>query len=565
MRLRDLRINVKIMMAIVVIAVISLAGSLYGGQQIVIVDQTYSSIIDHEEASKLANARASRLMMAYMRDIYALVMETTAEGNAQGKARVAATESDLWAKEKEVRDLLPGRGDEIDRVYAPVHAGVETCRPVVKAAAEATSPEDITAVGRRMKNECEPRLDAAQANLSKFTDSLIADAAQQSTQASAAAHRTSILLLAGNLLGLALGIAMMLWIVRGGVTGPLAALGKVMGDLAGGHLEAEVTGLDRKDEVGQMARTVEVFKTNAHRVQAMEREQAEAKAKAEADRKRAMLAMADNFESSVMGLVKGVSSQATELQATAQGMATGAGQASEQAGTVAAAAREATTNVQTVAAATEELSSSIAEISHHVTEAARVSTQASEETARANTMVEGLARAADKIGEVVKLINDIASQTNLLALNATIEAARAGDAGKGFAVVAGEVKNLANQTGRATEEIGQQIATVQEETRRTVEAIKGIATVIDQVREISSGIASAVEEQGAATKEIARNVQQAATGTEDVSANIVGITQAAQNAVSGAHEILAASGDLAKNAETMRAEVTRFLDTVRAG
>jgi methyl-accepting chemotaxis protein len=218
-----------------------------------------------------------------------------------------------------------------------------------------------------------------------------------------------------------------------------------------------------------------------------------------------------------------------------------------------------------VAAATEELSSSISEISRHVSEAAKVSTQASEETARTNTMVEGLARAADKIGEVVKLINDIASQTNLLALNATIEAARAGDAGKGFAVVAGEVKNLANQTGRATEEISSQIAAVQEETRRTVEAIRNIGSVIDQVREISSGIASAVEEQGAATQEIARNVQQAATGTQDVSANIVGISQSANDAVEGAHQILAASGDLAKNSETMRLEVTRFLDGVRAG
>ncbi|MDR3437935.1 methyl-accepting chemotaxis protein [Telmatospirillum sp.] len=287
--------------------------------------------------------------------------------------------------------------------------------------------------------------------------------------------------------------------------------------------------------------------------------------KAEIDRKRTMASLAENFEKAVTGLVAGVSSQASQVRSSAQSIADGAGQASGQAEAVAAAAQEATTNVQTVASATEELSSSISEISHQVTEAAKVSTIASEETARTNTMVEGLARAADKIGEVVRLINDIASQTNLLALNATIEAARAGDAGKGFSVVAGEVKNLANQTGRATEEISNQISSVQDETRRAVEAIHNIGSVIDQVREISSSIASAVEEQGAATKEIARNVQHAATGTQDVSANIVVIAKSAQDSVAAARQVLGISDQLAKNSEMMRQEMMRFLDNVRAG
>ena len=366
------------------------------------------------------------------------------------------------------------------------------------------------------------------------------------------------------LLAIVVGMGAAILIGRG-ITGPVNAMTRAMGILAKGDTSVVIPATENKDEIGEMAQAVQVFKDNAIRVAAMQKEQEEAKARAESERKRMMLSMADNFENAVMGLVKGVSAQATEMQATAQSMSAAAEQSSAQASTVAAAAQQATANVQTVAAAAEELTSSISEISRQVADAARISTTASEETARTNTMVEGLALTANKIGEVVNLITDIASQTNLLALNATIEAARAGDAGKGFAVVANEVKNLANQTGRATDEISAQINAVQEETRRAVEAIRNIGTVIDQVRQISSGIASAVEEQGAATQEIARNVQEAATGTQDVSMNVTGIMESATSTGAAAGQVLGAAEDLAKNSETLRSEVSRFLDGVRAG
>ncbi|MTJ82916.1 MAG: HAMP domain-containing protein [Telmatospirillum sp.] len=553
------------MIGIAVIAVISVAGSVFGGNQIDKVDQNYQDILAHEEVAKLVNARAGRQLSVYIRDIYSLTTETTDEGNARGKAQVAATETDLLGKEAEVLALLPAMTERIRQTYSAVTEGVSLCRPVVKDAAEATTAEDILKVAARLKKDCEPRLENARISVTALTDDIVKEGKRRGAHASDAAHGAAISVIAGTLAGLAVGVVVMLLVVRKGITGPLAALRKVMGDLAGGNLAVAVSGVDRKDEVGEMARTVQVFKDNALRVREMEREQAEAKAKAEADRKRDMLAMADSFEAAVMGLVKGVSGQATEMRATAQSLASGAEQSSGQAATVAAAAQQATANVQTVASATEELSSSISEISRQVVEAAKVSAQASEETAMTNARVEGLARAADKIGEVVKLINDIASQTNLLALNATIEAARAGDAGKGFAVVAGEVKHLANQTGKATEEISGQIAAVQEETRRTVEAIRSIGAIIDQVRQISSGIASAVEEQGAATQEIARNVQEAAMGTQDVSQNIDGISASVSVTLDGSRQVLDVSSDLARNSETMRTEVTRFLDRVRAG
>jgi len=210
------------------------------------------------------------------------------------------------------------------------------------------------------------------------------------------------------------------------------------------------------------------------------------------------------------------------------------------------------------------MSSSIGEISRQVTQASQIAERAVEDAQRTNATVNTLADAAQKIGQVVQLIQDIASQTNLLALNATIEAARAGDAGKGFAVVASEVKSLANQTAKATEDIAGQIGAIQSVTGEAVTAIQGIGGTIGHISEISTAIASAVEEQGAATQEIARNTQQAAKGTEQVSSNIAGVNRAAGETGAAASQVLASAEQLGRQSETLRSEVNRFLDKIRA-
>ncbi len=350
-----------------------------------------------------------------------------------------------------------------------------------------------------------------------------------------------------------------------GIARPITTLTGTMRRLAERDLGVEVADVDRGDEIGGMARTVQIFKDNAIQLEDLRQEQEAVAARMAAERQQAFRQMADGFEASVMGVVNVVASAADDMHRTAQSMSSMAGQATTQAETAATAATETTSNVQTVAAATDELSSSIAEISRQVTAAARISTEASQNITRTNALVQGLADTSDRIGSVVQLINGIASQTNLLALNATIEAARAGEAGKGFAVVAGEVKSLANQTGRATEEITGQIAAVQAETRQAVDAIRTIGTVIAQIREISAGIASAVEQQGSATQEIARNIQQAAAGTQEVSHHIGNVSQLAASTGSAAAGVSTATGALVRNSELLRSEVTKFLGSVRAG
>jgi methyl-accepting chemotaxis protein len=349
-----------------------------------------------------------------------------------------------------------------------------------------------------------------------------------------------------------------------GFSRPIVRITRAMGALSAGDTAVEVPGVGRSDEIGQMASAVQVFKDKMLEGDRLRAEQEQMKLRAEAEKKQALAAMADRFESSVKGVVQGVSSAAVEMKSNAQSMSATAEETSRQSAAVAASSEQASTNVQTVSAATEELSSSITEISRQVAESARIASQAVSEANQTNAQVEALAAAAQKIGDVVKLISDIAGQTNLLALNATIEAARAGEAGKGFAVVASEVKNLATQTAKATEDITEQVKGIQTATTDSVRAIGNIGRTIGRINEIATTIASAVEEQGAATQEIARNVQEAAKGTAEVSGNIGGVTQAAAQTGQASGVVLAAAGGLASQADTLRAEVDAFLATIRA-
>jgi methyl-accepting chemotaxis protein len=354
------------------------------------------------------------------------------------------------------------------------------------------------------------------------------------------------------------------WLINRDITRSLGRLRDAMVHLAYGELSSTVPGMERHDEVGEMAAAVLVFKNNMMEAERMRAAQEEAKARASAEQKAALHRLADGFEAKVGHLVGMLASSSTDLESTARSMTATANQSNQQATAVAAAAEEASTGLQTVASAAEELTASIGEISRQVARSARITGKAVDDARRTDAIVHALSDGAEKIGAVVGLITNIASQTNLLALNATIEAARAGDAGKGFAVVATEVKSLANQTGKATEEIGAQVAQIQAATREAVEAIRGISTTIEEVSAIAATIASAVEEQGAATSEIARNVQQTSEAAREVTAGVDGVSQAAGETGAAAGQVLTAASDLSKQSQQLSSEVNTFVAGVRA-
>ncbi len=354
------------------------------------------------------------------------------------------------------------------------------------------------------------------------------------------------------------------FVVSRGITRPVNAMTLAMKELAGGNLEVAIPARQNRDEVGEMAKAVEVFKDNAIRAKQLEAEQGELQRRAAEEKKVMMNTMADSFEASVGQVVELVSSASNQLGSSAASMSATAEETTRQSAAVAAASEQASSNVATVATAAEELASSIAEIGRQVSQATERASTAVRQADETNAKIRNLASAAQKIGEVVDLITDIASQTNLLALNATIEAARAGDAGKGFAVVASEVKNLANQTARATDDISAQISGIQVSTQEAVAAIATITGVIQEVDQINSSISSAVEQQSAATQEIARNVEQASSGTREVSNNIGGVNSAAQDTGSAAEQIRVSALELSKQAAILREEVQKFVGSVRA-
>ncbi len=353
------------------------------------------------------------------------------------------------------------------------------------------------------------------------------------------------------------------WMIVSGVSTPIRNMTEAMTSLAKHDLTVEIMGIGRKDEVGQMANAVQVFKDSMIEGDRLKAEQEKAQAAAKA-RSALVDRLTNDFDAKVQGVVQSVASQAGQMQTSAQSMSAAAEEATKQAAAVAAASEQSAANVQTVASATEELSSSIAEIGRQVSHSSQIATNAVKESAKANEMVQGLLSASQKIGEIVALINDIADQTNLLALNATIEAARAGEAGKGFAVVAAEVKNLATQTSKATEEIGAQITGVQGATQKAVDAIASIGKTISEIDQISTAIAAAVEEQGAATQEIARNVEESAKGTQEVSSNIGGVTEAANSTGAVANQVLTSARSLSEQSVELRSLVQRFLTEVKA-
>ena len=561
--LNNLKIVWKVAMIVAVMgcAMVVIAG--FGTRELFATVDGFGELVA-EQSSALNLTRAQRRTETYHAALYAVMTETTEAGNAN-RLKIATQNRD------EIRQFLdaaeqddPARATEIRSIGNQLKAVFTSCDPVLQAGAAANSTEENAKAADRAHKECDPLIDAALTRIAQFVSETSQAVAKRKEVIDRDAKSATWTVTGVSAGGLLLGIAIALFIGLKAMSQPIARLKLAMEGLARNDLKTEVPEKDRRDEIGDMAKTVEVFKTNALEVERLKAAQADIERQSAEQRRRDMVNLADGFERAVGEIIETVGSASTELEASSSTLATTAQRAQELTSVVVIASGEATGNVQSVASATEELSSSVNEISRQVQESARMASEAVNQARTTTERVSELSVAATRIGDVVELINTIAGQTNLLALNASIEAARAGEAGRGFAVVASEVKTLAEQTAKATGEISLQISGIQTATQESVSAIRDISATIERLSEVSSTIAAAVEEQGAATQEIARNVQQAAHGTQQVSTNITDVQRGAAETGSASSQVLSTARMLATDSNRLKDEVGKFLRTVRA-
>jgi methyl-accepting chemotaxis protein len=350
-----------------------------------------------------------------------------------------------------------------------------------------------------------------------------------------------------------------------------------MTQLASGKKDVQITGQDRSDEIGAMARAMEIFHRAGLRLERMSRERAE-RAKAELEeqtkvqlaaeearleRQRVIARVADQFERTIGDVVSGVAAASSELETTSRSMASTAEESSERTAEVSSSMEEANSGATAAAAASDEFAMSIGEISRQAASSAELARQATDAATEADATISQLSDSADQVGEIVELIQTIAQRTNLLALNASIEAARGGEAGRGFAVVASEVKELAMQTSRATEQVAEQIRSMQDRTGASVSALRSIAGQIQQLETTAVSIASAVDQQSVAGQDLARSIDLAARGTERVATHIVDVRELSLSTGAAARQVLDSATELDLQASSLREQVNGFLAEVR--
>ncbi len=411
---------------------------------------------------------------------------------------------------------------------------------------------------------------AGQAALAGF-GTAIGDAVEATNAEISASSQLEKTIIAGAVLSALIGGLALAFLLGRSISRPISVMSGVMDRMREGDLALDIPYQDRRDEVGNMARAVEVFRENADRVRELQEEQKQTEARESAareerrkERREQQLALAGRFEKSVKEIVDQVSRAAGGLKGTANEMVKSAEASVEEAGKAEKSAAQSSESVQAVASSAEELGVSIREISQQVQSSSEIASRAESLALDAGRRMGELVRTSREIGDVTKMIADIAEQTNLLALNATIEAARAGEAGKGFAVVAQEVKSLAEQTAQATQRISDQIGGVQSATDQTAGSMKEIEDVIRQLNEIASTISSAVEEQGAATQEIARSAGEASTSSDESSRSVGVMRGRSESTGEGAKEVLSSSQALADQAAQLGNQVEGFLQELRA-
>jgi methyl-accepting chemotaxis protein len=527
------------------------------GEKVRMADAETAELIEIKELAWLARDGVGLERTVLMEGLNAKVLSPASQKRANDlRARAEVT----WTMVRELTARPGAPTDVVDAVKVADAQAFGTYEEVRQRLYVALTTGQAPPVS---SEELIERSNAALDHLMEVSNVAMAAAERQARLKDANGARS--LLLHGALLALGFLVgAAGFQVVQRRVTRPISAITQTMRRLAMGELAIEIPGMARKDEVGEMAKAVQVFRENALERQRAAKEHSDAAERVAAERRFEMRQLADHFEVAIGNIVEIVSSSATELEATAGTLTSTAETTGELAGKVAASSQQIFSHVRSVSSATEEMSASVREIGRRVEESSSIADQAVAQAKKTDANVGELSRAAQRIDDVVKLISAIANQTNLLALNATIEAARAGESGRGFAIVASEVKSLAKQTAKATAEIGTQIADMQIATEDTIGAIKEISKTIGEVSAISASIAAAVAQQVETTQAIARDVEYAAKETSEAATNISDVSRGASETGFALGQMLSSTQNLSAESSRLKIEAEKFLAKVRS-
>ena len=497
------------------------------------------------EVSSLVNRT---LVLASNSDDTSMVDRLVAE-TARRLAEAAKLTSDLGAFSipKSERDVVAALGKDLD-------AYKELTRRIGEMASSEPAVAYMTSTnGEKLYAQLLHHLDSLRDLENQGTA-----AAHTAVMADARAARLAMI----TLFVVAFSVSMLVTVYLSGmISSAITRLTASTLRLADGDLAVQVDGAERKDEIGALAGALHVFKRNAQQARAAQAAADKAHS-AKARQQAAMDRHTRDFSASAAGVMANLAKSAETMRETAGSMSQAAQRTRERASSTAEGSAAAAENLAAVAAASEEMSASIDEISRQVARATQAAQEAVQRASATDAKVTSMAALADRVGDVVRLITDIASRTNLLALNATIEAARAGDAGKGFAVVAGEVKGLATQTAKATEEIVAQIAEIRAATGDAVEAVRAVTLAIGQVEQVATAIAAAVEQQASSTREIAAGVHAVTISVQDANKAMQEVSSIAEQTDRASGQVLGGASDVGRNADTMRAEVVNFLESM---
>lgn len=554
----------KVASLLILLGLVSAGGAIYAANNMLTLDGMYSRIIDGPSKASVQLSRAGRFASDMAGAVYSNI---AAFSDDDKKAAIDAQTKAVKGFDANMDDAasaVPVYGKGIVALKADFHKALdETCAEVVRIANQPPTMVSNAKASRLMMKQCEPAIRSVIQKMITLNDLIRGDAERESAAGREHTEMTIILTLSG-ILGATLVITLLaVFLVRTYVVKPIRGMIGVMGAMGEGNLDQDVTGTERRDEIGAIAKALAVLRGQLGEAEAARRERAERAADERMMMERRE-SLARTFVAQVQDLASRFTDASNEVAVAARNLSATAEETAFQAQAVASAAEEAATNVQTVAASAEELAVSIREITGQVTQSADVADVAFKEVEASNARIDDLSSAATAIGDVINLIKGIADQTNLLALNATIEAARAGEAGRGFAVVASEVKELAAQTAKATSEISAKVGEIQQTTQGTVTSMGEIVRVVSNIKSTSTTIASAVEQQGSATGEIAHNCQQAADGTNRVTENIGGVGRSAEATGSAAAQLLSLSQDLSGQAADLSRVVETFVEELKA-